>query len=89
MHVISVIVAGMVLLGLFVLFGWLWGTSVTAMALGAKVFLPTWLLIACVNFWVGVTRAGYTFQQEAPILLIVFALPALSAGLTMLWLSRG
>ncbi|MBP7568211.1 MAG: hypothetical protein KA795_19610, partial [Burkholderiaceae bacterium] len=73
MHMILVITAGVVLLGLFVLFGWLWGASAAGMALGAKVFVPVWLVIACTNLWVGVTHAGYTVQQEAPILLLVFA----------------
>lgn len=89
MHMILVITAGVVLLGLFVLFGWLWGASAAGMALGAKVFVPVWLVIACTNLWVGVTHAGYTVQQEAPILLLVFAVPAIAAGLALWWLSRG
>ena len=46
MHVLMVIGGGVVLLGLFILFGWLWGASSAGMAMGAKAFVPVWLLIA-------------------------------------------
>lgn len=38
--------------------------------------MPVWLVIACVNMWVGISRAGYTFAEELPILLLIFVLPA-------------
>lgn len=89
MHVIMVIVGGVALLGIFVLFGWLWGTSAYSMVLGAKVFVPVWLLVALINMWVGMAFAGYTLRQEAPILLIVFVVPTIVAA-TLAWqLSRG
>ncbi|WP_235865573.1 hypothetical protein [Pseudomonas marginalis] len=40
MHVLMVIGGGLVLLGVFVLFGWLWGASTLGMVLAAKVFVP-------------------------------------------------
>ena len=46
MHVALVMAGGLVLLGLFVLFGWLWGASSAGMALAAKWFVPAWLLVA-------------------------------------------
>ena len=49
MHVALVMAGGLVLLGLFVLFGWLWGASSAGMALAAKWFVPAWLLVAAVN----------------------------------------
>ena len=79
MHMAMVMGAGVVLLGLFVLFGWLWGASTAA-----KVFVPAWLLVAAANMWVGVTHAGYTVRQEAPILLLVFAVPA-AVALIVAW----
>lgn len=88
MHVAMVMGGGLVLLGVFVLFGWLWGASSAGMALAAKAFVPTWLVVALVNMWVGVTHAGYTVRQEAPILLLVFALPAIVAGIAAWQLSR-
>ncbi len=88
MHMALVIGGGVVLLGLFVLFGWLWGASAAGMALGAKAFVPVWLLIAAVNMWVGVTHAGYTVRQELPILAIVFVLPGLVALGVAWWLAQ-
>lgn len=88
MHVVMVIGGGLVLLGVFVLFGWLWGASAAGMALAAKVFVPAWAAVALVNMWVGVTHAGYTVRQEAPILVLVFLLPAVVAGVAAWQLSR-
>jgi hypothetical protein len=88
MHVAMVIGGGLVLLGLFVLFGWLWGASAAGMALAAKAFVPAWAAIALINMWVGVTHAGYTVRQEAPILALVFLLPAVVAGIVAWQLSR-
>lgn len=88
MHMLMVIGGGLVLLGVFVLFGWLWGASAAGMALAAKVFVPAWLAVAVANLWVGVTHAGYTVRQELPILLVVFIVPAVAAGLAAWQLSR-
>jgi len=88
MHIVLVIAGGLVLLGVFVLFGWLWGASAAGMALAAKVFVPAWLLVAAVNMWVGISYAGYTVREEAPILLLVFAVPAAIAALVAWQLGR-
>ena len=42
-------------------------------------FIPLWLVAALVNMWVGVTRAGYSVQEEFPIFLVIFAIPAVLA----------
>ncbi len=81
MHMAMVIGGGVVLLGVFVLFGWLWGASAAGMALAAKAFVPAWVVVACVNLWVGVAHAGYTVRQELPILAIVIAVPVVVAAL--------
>ena len=88
MHVAMVIGAGLLQLGVFVLFGWLWGASAAGMALAAKAFVPAWLAVAALNMWVGVSHAGYTVRQEAPILLLVFLVPAIVAGVVAWQLSR-
>lgn len=88
MHMLMVIGGGLALLGVFVLFGWLWGASAAGMALAAKVFVPAWLAVALANLWVGVNHAGYTVRQELPILLVVFIVPAVAAGLTAWQLAR-
>lgn len=88
MHVALVISGGLLLLCVFVLFGWLWGASAAGMALAAKSFVPVWLAVAIANMWVGVSHAGYTVREEAPILGLVFAVPAIAAAVAAWQLSR-
>lgn len=83
MHVAMVIGGGVVLLGVFLLFGKLWGSDASALAWGAKAFIPVWLVVAGVNMWVGVSHAGYSVREELPILVIVFLIPAALAGLAI------
>ena len=88
MHIALVIVGGLVQLGLFILFGWLWGANAAGMAVAAKWFVPVWCAVAGINMWVGVQHAGYSVREEAPILLIVFAVPAAVAAFVVWWLPR-
>jgi hypothetical protein len=83
MHTIMVIAGGLVLLGLFLLVGRLAGGKAARAALW---FLPVWLLAAAVNMWIGVSRAGYSVAAEAPIFLVVFAVPA-AVVLLVRWLA--
>jgi p-aminobenzoyl-glutamate transporter AbgT len=48
--------------------------------MGAKLFIPLWLLGAFVNLWIGVNSAGYSWSEELPIFIGIFALPAVVAG---------
>lgn len=89
MHMLFVITGGVLLLGVFALFGKLWGGDVAGIAAAAKVFVPVWLVVALVNMWVGVTKAGYSVAQEMPILLVVFTVPAVVAVLVAWQLARG
>ncbi len=88
MHVAMVIGGGLVALAVFVLFGWLWGANAAGMATAATAFIPVWLLVAATNLWVGVHHAGYALREELPILLPVFGVPALAAGVIVWWLAR-
>jgi len=74
-HTVKAITCGLVLLVLCLVFG---------RAAGAKLFLPLWLVAAIVNLWIGVSRAGYTVADEAPVFLIVFGVPA-AVALAALW----
>lgn len=73
MRTILIMVAGCVLLGLCLLLARAAGRS-TAAAVAA--FLPLWLVAAAANMWIGVNRAGYSFGEELPIFLLIFAVPA-------------
>lgn len=88
MHMLLVILGGLLLLGVFALFGKLWGGDVSGVVAGTKFFIPLWLVIALINMWVGVTKAGYTVTQELPILLVVFAVPAAIAAIAVWQLAR-
>ena len=88
MHMAMVIGGGFVLLGLFMLFGKLWGGTTPDLVLAAKLFVPIWLIVAVTNLWVGVTKAGYSVREELPILLVVFAVPAVAAGIVIWRLAR-
>ncbi len=87
MHMLMVIGGGIVLMGVFLLFGKLWGNDASGMALAAKVFVPVWLLVSIANLWVGVSHAGYSVRDELPILLIVFMVPAALAAFAIWRLS--
>jgi len=77
MHTILVIGGGFVLLGICLLLGRLVGaTPSSGLAAGALAFLPVWLAAAGANMWIGVRRAGYSVAEEAPVFVIVFAVPA-------------
>jgi hypothetical protein len=51
-----------------------------ALALG----LSLWLAATGANMWIGVSKAGYAVADELPILLLLFAVPAL-AGVLIRW----
>jgi hypothetical protein len=79
-HTLKVVAGGLVLLALCIVVG---------RATGARLFLPLWLVAAGVNLWFGVSRAGYSLAEEAPVFLIVFGVPAAAALLAIWRLSRG
>ena len=77
MHTLKVIAVGFALLAACLLVG----RSVGGLALGAKIFLPLWLVGAAINMWIGVSKAGYSIADEAPVFALVFAVPATVAAL--------
>lgn len=83
MHTVLVIVGGLALFGIFLLFGKLWGDTTPALVVAAQVFIPVWLLVCIANMWIGVSKAGYTVRDEAPVLLIVFIVPAIIAAVAI------
>ena len=88
MHMLLVICGGIVLLGVFALFGKLSGGDAAGIATGLKFFIPVWLMISFANLWVGVAKAGYTVAQELPVLLIVIAVPAALMSILVWQLTR-
>lgn len=88
MHMLMVIGGGIVLLGLFLLFGKLWGGDAAGLLLASKAFLPVWLAVSIANMVIGVYHAGYTVREEMPILLVVLIVPAALAALAIWRLSH-
>jgi len=43
-------------------------------------FVVVWFVVAAVNMWLGVARAGYSVADELPIFLLIFVAPAALAG---------
>ena len=86
-HTIKVIGGGFGLLIVCLLIGRSMGGAV-GLATAAKVFIPIWLIGAGINMWLGVSNAGYSVAEEAPIFVLVFAVPAAVALGVLSWLSR-
>lgn len=85
MHTVIVLGGGFGLLLACALLGHAWG-AMPGLLTGLKLFLPLWLVGAFVNMWVGTTH-GYSWGEEFPIFLAIFAVPAVVAGL--LWWRLG
>ena len=77
MHTMQVVGGGFLLLAAFVFGARFVGLPMTSAALA---FIPVWFLAAGINLWIGISRAGYSFGEEAPIFLVVFGVPAMAAA---------
>lgn len=86
MHTVVVIAIGLILLGLCAFVGHALGGP-HGISVAALVFLPLWFLGAGINLLVGVKKAGYSIAEEAPIFLIVLAIPA-AVALLIWWRYR-
>jgi hypothetical protein len=76
----------LIILGGFVLWGVCLGiakvaaaASASSMSLATGIFAAVWFVAAGVNMWMGVTKAGYSFQEELPIFLVIFLVPTIVA----------
>lgn len=70
----------------------IWGVSIglakrfgkpggTAVEDATLAFITLWLLASATAMWVGMTRAGYTWQEELPVFTLIFGVPAAVAYL--------
>jgi len=46
------------------------------MTYATAAFVAIWFVAAAANMWIGVSQAGYSLQEELPIFLLIFLLPA-------------
>ena len=76
MHTLTMVVSGLVALGIFILAAVLLGRRA---ADGARVFIWPWLAAALANMFIGVYWAKYSLSAEVVVLVVVFGLPAAAA----------
>ena len=50
-------------------------SSTSSMTTATTAFIVIWFVAAAWNMWIGVSQAGYSFQEELPIFLLIFLLP--------------
>lgn len=82
MRTLLFLIAGVLLLASFLLLGKLFSASVAdAPRIAVVSFVVVWLVLAGLNMWIGVSRAGYSIAEELPIFLLIFGVPAVAAGL--------
>jgi hypothetical protein len=80
MRTTLILTAGFFLLGALLIFSKLFTEHFPSATMWATYgFLAVWLLATGVNLWVGVSKAGYSFNEELPIMLLLFAVPAVTA----------
>jgi hypothetical protein len=75
MRTAIIIAIGFALLGVCLGVGWFTGGA-ARMKIAALVFIGLWFVVAAVNMYFGVARAGYGFMEELPIFLLIFSVPA-------------
>ena len=79
------LLAGLLLLAAALLLGKLFSSNYPGATFAATVaYVAIWFLIAGMNMWVGVARAGYSVAEELPIFLLIFGLPA-ALALLLKW----
>lgn len=72
-HSMMMILGGLILLVIMV------SLQKGGRAKGALRFIPIWLAISVANMIVGVLYAGYSWNEEFTVLLMVFGIPAVVA----------
>jgi hypothetical protein len=74
------LLVGFLLLAAFMILGKLFSSSYPGATYTATlIFVVLWLGISGFNLWVGVAKAGYTLNEEFPIFLLIFSVPAIAA----------
>jgi hypothetical protein len=81
MHTLVVLCGGAALLAACLMLGYAFAGPSQGVGWGARTFIALWLVLALVNLWIGVSRGGYSVGEEAPIFLVIFAVPAALAAL--------
>jgi CHASE1-domain containing sensor protein len=76
------LVSGVLLIGGFLLLSKIFASQYPeAPRVATLTFVVVWFVIAALNMWLGVAKAGYSVAEELPIFLLIFVAPVALAGL--------
>jgi hypothetical protein len=76
------LLVGFLLLAAFMLLGKLFSSNFPGATYAATIiFVVCWAGVSGANLWVGVAKAGYTMNEEFPIFLLIFGVPAIVAAI--------
>jgi hypothetical protein len=85
MRTLYFVVAGLLLMGGFLLVGKQFASQYPqATRVATFAFVAAWLVVAGANMWLGVSKAGYSVAEEFPIFLLIFAVPVV-IGVLLEW----
>lgn len=77
MRTAQFLASGFLLLAAFFMMARLFSANFpSATGMATTMFIVLWLLVTGFNMWVGVTRAGYSANEELPVFLLLFVVPA-------------
>jgi hypothetical protein len=79
MRTLILIATGFVLWGTLLGLAKAFGPAPTRMHAATIIFVVLWGVIAAVNMYIGVSRAGYTVREELPIFLLIWLAPVVPA----------
>jgi hypothetical protein len=80
MRTVLFLIVGFLLLAACALLGRLFSTNYPSAPYTATIaFVLLWLGVSAANLWVGVSKAAYSFADELPIFLLIFAVPTIAA----------
>jgi hypothetical protein len=80
MRTLTILAAGLLIFAGLFLYGRLFVQHYPhALTWATWGFVAAWLVATVFNLWVGVSHAGYSVREELPIMLLLFAVPAVVA----------
>jgi hypothetical protein len=80
MRTLLFLFVGFLLLAASIMLGKLFSSNYPGATFASTlIFVALWFAISVANLWVGVAKAGYSMNDELPIFLLIFGVPALVA----------
>lgn len=86
MRTALIILGGVVAWGVFAAAAKAAPNPAKAIGTATFAFVGAWFVVAAINMYFGVARAGYTFREELPIFLLIWLVPAMVAVVGLRWL---